>query len=82
MCLLRRCISFLVFCLGISVLLYFTKMRIANDKFSIHKIEKSLDVNFISITNMKWKCCSFLFSSKGPTNLFIFKEGNQPILDM
>ena len=30
-------------------------MMIESDKFRIHKIEKSLNVNFISIKNMKWE---------------------------
>ena len=38
-----------------------------NDKFSINKIEKRLDVTFISIKNMKWKFDNFLVLGKGPS---------------
>ena len=51
--------------------IYFSK-KVQQEGFGkhkdwLHKIEKSLDMNFISIKNMKWKFGIFLFSSKGPS---------------
>ena len=51
-----------------------------NYLFPIHKIYKSLDVNFISIKNMKYKfgeSSKFIyFQVRVSLNFFIFKKGN------
>ena len=60
------CLSFLYFWIY-HFILYVTKMRIGNDNFSINKIHKSLDADFISIKK----------TSKGnlvnPKNISIFQ---------
>ena len=62
--------------------LYFLKMRIENDDECINKIYRSLDMNFISIKKHEMVFLQlFYFQVREPTNCFIFKEGNHPILN-
>ena len=55
-------------------------MRIGNDKFSINNISKSLEMNFTSIKNMKWRCGIFYFQARESPHFFIFEEGTPLIL--
>ena len=61
--------------------LYFTKMRIASDSFSINKQDKSLDMNFIAIKTHERESTLHFFIFKDDTlNFFIFKKGNHKTL--
>ena len=66
--------------LSIHVSYEFAKMRIG--KWWLHKISKSLHMNFISIKNMKWEFGNsyktFLFSSKGTFIFFYFQVRETP----
>ena len=63
------CFLFKSNCEYLIYILYFTKMRTGKHKDWFNKIEKSLDVSFISIKNHEmemWKILqTFLFSKKG-----------------
>ena len=53
----------------------FVVMRIENDYFSINKIHKSLDVNFISIKKHEMDFLQlFYFQVREPLILFMFNE--------
>ena len=52
----------------------FVERRIDKWLFSINKIEKSLDVSFISIKKHETLCCIFLFSGKKSLNFFISRK--------
>ena len=68
--------------------IYFVEMRIENDKISTKIISKSLDINSISINNMKWKFGNMyqIYSENikhfwNPINFSILEEGNHLTLN-